>query len=246
MSDLPIHPRPARSGRIAIAAAALLAVLGLSTQLPFAAYAHGLSEWFSAHGVLGLGAFFGIYVVWSLILPKSPLVILAGYVYGIQYGFALTYLAATATIIIGFLIARQWGRHHAQTWIANRPWLRACDHALGVHGGKVVTLLRLSPMIPFHLQNYLYGLSKLPLRTCVFASWLGMLPSMLIYLGIGAVAGSAGTFSADGRGMTLVIAGLLSTVVAAVIITRQARKYLRQCVLVEETALTERCDRDAA
>ena len=41
----------------------------------------------------------------------------------------------------------------------NKKFL-AIDKAIGENGFKVVTLLRLSPLLPFSLGNYLYGLTS--------------------------------------------------------------------------------------
>lgn len=41
----------------------------------------------------------------------------------------------------------------------NKKFL-AIDKAIGENGFRVVTLLRLSPLLPFSLGNYLYGLTS--------------------------------------------------------------------------------------
>ena len=43
-------------------------------------------------------------------------------------------------------------------------------------GWKVVGLLRLSPLVPYSLSNYLYGLTSVTFGPYVLASWAGMLP----------------------------------------------------------------------
>ena len=57
-----------------------------------------------------------------------------------------------------------------------RPWFQAIDNAIGEDGFRVVALLRLSPLLPFALSNYLYGLTSVKPRPYILASWLGMLP----------------------------------------------------------------------
>jgi uncharacterized membrane protein YdjX (TVP38/TMEM64 family) len=52
----------------------------------------------------------------------------------------------------------------------------AVDAAIGRDSFRVVTLLRLSPLLPLAASNYLYGLTSVPLVPYVLGSWLGMLP----------------------------------------------------------------------
>ena len=51
----------------------------------------------------------------------------------------------------------------------------------------MVTLLRLSPLLPLALSNYLYGLTSVDLPSYVAGSWLGMLPGTIAYVTAGAV-----------------------------------------------------------
>ena len=46
----------------------------------------------------------------------------------------------------------------------------------------MVTLLRLSPLLPLALSNYLYGLTSVDLGSYVLGSWLGMLPGTIAYV----------------------------------------------------------------
>ena len=41
---------------------------------------------------------------------------------------------------------------------------------------QMVLLLRLSPLVPFGLLNYMLGLTGIPALSFILCSWLGMLP----------------------------------------------------------------------
>ena len=62
---------------------------------------------------------------------------------------------------------------------------KVIDKAIGKQGFKVVTLLRLSPLLPLALSNYFYGLTSVDLPSYVTASWLGMLPGTIAYVTAG-------------------------------------------------------------
>lgn len=59
-----------------------------------------------------------------------------------------------------FLIARYLARERILKLVEGNKKFLAIDKAIGENGFKVVTLLRLSPLLPFSLGNYLYGLTS--------------------------------------------------------------------------------------
>ena len=61
---------------------------------------------------------------------------------------------------IAFLIARYFARERILKLVEGNKKFLAIDKAIGENGFKVVTLLRLSPLLPFSLGNYLYGLTS--------------------------------------------------------------------------------------
>ena len=71
--------------------------------------------------------------------------------------------------------------------IANKnAKFKAIDKAIGRNSLKIVTLLRLSPLLPLALSNYLYGLTSVDLGSYVLGSWAGMLPGTIAYVAAGA------------------------------------------------------------
>ena len=105
------------------------------------------------------------------------------------------------------------------------PRFEAIDRAVREGGWKIVALLRLSPAVPFTLQNYLYGLTGIRFWPYLLTSWLAMLPGTFLYIYLGHL-GRAGVEAASGeRSRTpaewaMMIVGLLATVAATVYITR--------------------------
>ena len=52
-----------------------------------------------------------------------------------------------------------------------------------------MALLRLSPVVPFNVLNYAFGVTRVSLRDYVLASWIGMMPGTLMYVYLGSIAG---------------------------------------------------------
>lgn len=61
---------------------------------------------------------------------------------------------------VAFLIARYFARDRILKLVEGNEKFLAIDKAIGENGFRVVTLLRLSPLLPFSLGNYLYGLTS--------------------------------------------------------------------------------------
>lgn len=113
------------------------------------------------------------------------------------------------------------------------PKFAAIDRAIGKDGFRVVTLLRLSPLLPLAVGNYLYGLTSVELGPYVLGSWLGMLPGTFAYVAAGSyskallVKGDAGAGLA-GVPLWQVALGVGATVTAIWYIGRLARNALAE------------------
>lgn len=124
-------------------------------------------------------------------------------------------------------------------WVARKlaanSKFKAIDAAVGREGWKIVALTRLSPVFPFNLLNYAYGLTRVRLRDYVIASWAGMLPGAVMYVYIGSLAGSLSSIGIanvqrPAARWILDATGFAATVTVALYTARIARKALAQSV----------------
>ena len=190
-----------------------------------------------ADRVAGLGAagallFAAGYVIATIaFVPGSILTLAAGAIFGLVRGVAVVFAGATAGATLAFLIARYAARSAVERGLADHPRFRAIDRAVAVRGRYIVFLLRLSPLVPFNLLNYVLGLTQVRLADYVVAS-VGMLPGTILYVYYGKVAGdvamlAGGADVSRGAGYYVLLAvGLLATVTATTIVTRIARRAL--------------------
>ena len=142
-------------------------------------------------------------------------------------------LAATCAFLLGRTLARGW----VEARMEKQPLFKALDAAVAENAFKIVLLTRLSPLLPFVVLNYAYGLTKVKLRDFVLASWIGMLPGTLLYIYIGSTLHSAAMLAAGGKtpdtgiaGRVLWWVGLAATVLVTALVTWQARRALRQAL----------------
>lgn len=183
-------------------------------------------------GWIGPVVFIAVYVIATvLFLPGSALTLGAGALFGVVRGSILVSVASTLGATAAFLV----GRYIARDWVARKiqgnAKFDAIDVAVGREGWKIVGLTRLSPIFPFNLLNYAYGLTKVRLRDYVLASWIGMMPGTVMYVYIGSLArlgAEAGEAPAAQTVMRLV--GLVATVAVTLYITRLAKRALNERV----------------
>lgn len=196
--------------------------------LPLGQWLKDFQAWIEGLGPLG-GVLFGLaYVVGALLfVPGAVLTIGAGYLFGLGWGVVVVSLASTAAAALAFLIARHLARERVETLARKNPKFAALDRAIGKNDWKVIFLLRLSPLIPFSISNYLYGLTSVRFAPYVLASWIGMLPGTFLYVYLGAAGKSLGEkHEKSPWEWALLGAGLLATIAVTVILTRVAKKEL--------------------
>jgi uncharacterized membrane protein YdjX (TVP38/TMEM64 family) len=233
-------PNPSRRPRwlgaalLLLAGAALLLVgrRGSALVPSFAAWVQGL-------GPAGVVAFILGYAVATVaFVPGSLLTLAAGALFGLVGGTAVAFVAATLGASAAFLVSRYLARHAVERRLAGNDRVAAIDRAVAAQGRRIVLLLRLSPLVPFNLLNYALGLTRVRFADYLVAS-VGMLPGTLLYVYYGKVIGEVALLAGGGPApkgpgyYTLLGIGLLATVAVTVLVTRIARRALREATDVE-------------
>ena len=160
-----------------------------------------------------------------LFLPGSILTLGAGALFGVVKGSILVSISATLGATAAFLV----GRYLARDWVAKKiegnSKFSAIDQAVAREGWKIVGLVRLSPVFPFSLLNYAFGLTRVSLRDYMLASWIGMMPGTVMYVYIGSLA-HAGAQQTTPLQWALRGLGLVATIAVTLVLTRIAKKAL--------------------
>jgi uncharacterized membrane protein YdjX (TVP38/TMEM64 family) len=192
--------------------------------------------WVAGLGAIGPLAFIGLYIAATVaFVPGSVLTLGAGFVFGWLAGSAYVFVGATLGATAAFLVGRYIARGWVERKIANNPKFDAIDNAVGQEGFKIVLLTRLSPIFPFNLLNYMFGITKVPLKDYVLGS-VGMIPGTLMYVYFGSLAGNLATLGSTNQPSdarlqwSLRIVGLIATVWVTLYITRVARKALNDSI----------------
>jgi uncharacterized membrane protein YdjX (TVP38/TMEM64 family) len=203
--------------------------------LPAQQWLQSFNHWVSRMGVIGIFIFIGVYAIATVLLaPGAILTIGAGFAFGLWKGFLAVSAGSTLGAALAFLVARFIARDRIEATAKQNEKFQRIDSAIGKQGAKLIFLLRLSPVIPFNLSNYFYGLTAVRFWPYVLASWVGMMPATFLYVYIG-TAGKAAVSAAAGREVMkhgwqywmLLSVGLAATVIVTIWVTRIGRDALK-------------------
>jgi pyruvate/2-oxoglutarate dehydrogenase complex dihydrolipoamide dehydrogenase (E3) component/uncharacterized membrane protein YdjX (TVP38/TMEM64 family) len=233
-----------RGKAIVLAGIVVLAAIGFLF-LPVRAWFIDVEEYVKRLGAIGPAAVaFGYVLCTVLLIPGSAITIGSGALFGVKTGFLVVLFSANLGALASFLLARTFLREKVARWADANPKFRSLDRAIGQQGFKMVLLTRLSPVFPFVLLNYFLGLTTVRTGPYVLANLLGMLPATFLFVYIGAAARDAVAgpmeASVDFYQQVLKYVGLLATVAVVVIVTRIARKAMRDA---EQTPEGSKADR---
>ena len=221
-------------GRIVALTLIIIALFLAMRFLPVQQRLMNFNDWVSQMGVAGIFIFVVVYAVATVLLaPGSILTIGAGFAFGLWKGFLAVSAGATIGASLAFLIARFIARDKIEAIARRNEKFRKIDNAIAREGTKLIFLLRLSPVMPFNLSNYFYGLTGVRFWPYVVASWIGMMPGTFLYVYIGAASKAAVAAAAGGEAVkhswqywTFLSVGFFATIIVTIWITKIARDAL--------------------
>lgn len=240
--------------RLAILVAIVGGIVLASMTLPiqesltrFLAWVDGLGAW----GPLLVAAAYIPATV--LFVPGSLLTLGAGALFGVVVGTIVVSLGSTLGSTAAFVVGRFFARDWVAATVAGNAKFAALDAAVGEQGFKIVLLTRLSPVFPYNMLGYMYGITNVKLLHYVVASWIGMLPGTVLYVYLGALAGTvakaaAGDAPEGGEAeilrWILYGIGFVATLAVTIVITRVAAKAMREAAPDVAEARAEAGDSD--
>jgi uncharacterized membrane protein YdjX (TVP38/TMEM64 family) len=215
--------------------AAVVVILATSVyHLPLTNWITDLLVWGQQHPVAG-PLLYVIFVVIAtvLFLPGSVAMMIGGFLFGLIPGLLLAALA----IPVGAQSAFEFGRWVARPWvqkkIVDNHRMHAIEAALSERAFVIVVLTRLSLIIPFNLLNYAYGASSVKPSIHLFATALGMLPAVALYVYLGTLARDLGQILSGAAAPAelsywIIGAGIVAIVLATWVIHRTATRALEK------------------
>ena len=155
---------------------------------------HALLAWVDDQGLIGPLLFIIVMaLVVVLMIPGVMLTTGAGFVFGVIEGTIAVVLGTTLGATIAFLLARYGFSNRAAGVIRRHGRLKAISDHFATEGWKIVLVTRLVPFFPFKLSNYVFGLTKMPLRGFVLGTLIGEVPLSAHNVYLGSIAADLAT-----------------------------------------------------
>jgi uncharacterized membrane protein YdjX (TVP38/TMEM64 family) len=193
--------------------------------------------WVESLGPVGAIAFILLYIIATVaFLPGSILTLGGGAVFGLIWGSLYVFIGANLGATAAFLAGRYLARNWVVKKIEGNSKFIAIDRAVGKEGLKIVLLTRLSPVFPFFLLNYAYGVTGVSLKDYVIGS-LGMIPGTVLYVYLGSLAGNLANLGTSTQPTnpalhwSIRILGLMATIAVTFYTSKIARAALEADVL---------------
>lgn len=210
-------------------------MITLFYQLPIQKWLVATLLWIRNLGGWGVFIFIALYnVATVLFIPGSLLTLGGGALYGVVWGSVYVFIAATFGAITAFLIGRYISRQWITERISSKIQFRAIQAAVTQSGFRIVFLTRLSPLFPFNLLNYAFGITTVSIRDYILGS-VGMLPGTILYVYFGSLIGDVTMLNPVNLGANqefnniqwwFKLLGLGLTIIITIYITKLARRAL--------------------
>ncbi len=164
----------------------IIGLFAFNAFFPFRDYLQAAMDWSQRQGSWAAILYFLLFVACVVFfIPVAPLIMLAGTLYGFWLGYALVASSGVAAVVVTYALGKKLWRKKVEQLRADNPRFESIFEAISRHGNFLVFLIRLNPLLPYSLLNYLFTIPKLEFRKYVLSSFLGMSPDILFYLYIG-------------------------------------------------------------
>ena len=181
----------------------------------------------SGWGIVTFVFFYIISVL--LILPASWLSLLAGFLYGPYFGSIVVFLSAFIGASISFFLAKEYFVKKIETIISRFPKIKLLEKIINKGGLKLIILTRLSPLFPFSILNYFYGLNKVSYKDFSIGL-LFIIPGTYLYCALGSLSNNLDeikNLKLNGNTTTTIIS-IVSTFLIVYFLTKYSNEVIKE------------------
>jgi uncharacterized membrane protein YdjX (TVP38/TMEM64 family) len=146
-----------------------------------------IGQYLKDFGIWAPLVFVLIYILGTTFIPATPFMLIAGILFGFEYGLIYILVGGALSSIMVFIASRKLGKDWVEKILEHRYFVHLNGYNKRLETGAVwdIMLLRITPIMPFSALSILLGVSKVKTRDYVIGTIVGFLPSAIItvYLG---------------------------------------------------------------
>ncbi len=148
-----------------------------------------IKEYLKHFGIWAPIIFILLYMIGTIFIPSTPLMALAGILFGFKYGIAYTMIGGILSSLLVFFVSRKLGQEKIENILENKhlKYLRKYNKRLGTGAIGDLIILRILPIMPFNILNILMGVSKIKTQDYLIGTILGLIPSKIITVYFGSI-----------------------------------------------------------
>ncbi|MEO0886940.1 MAG: TVP38/TMEM64 family protein [Cyanobacteria bacterium J06648_10] len=151
-----------------------------------------LTDYFRNAGTGSIFLFIAAHMVANAIgVPGTILVVVGGAVYGLWWGTLWSVIGATLGAIAAFFLAR----YLLHDWFKRRFYehsvLKRLNKTLCADSLRCVLTVRFSPISPFNVVNFAFGLTPVSATAYALGTLIGIIPGTLAYTSLGVTGAEA-------------------------------------------------------
>tara|TARA_B100000886_G_scaffold13508_1_gene8773 strand:+ start:411 stop:1007 length:597 start_codon:yes stop_codon:yes gene_type:complete len=176
---------------------------------------------------IGVFSFICIYIlIILLILPASWLSLLSGFLYGSFLGSIIVFISASIGASLAFFVSKSFFAKKLKNLFNRYPKLSVMEKVVEKGGLKLIFLARLSPIFPFSILNYFFGLNNVKFSDFSLGL-LGIIPGTFLYCSIGSLAKSLQELKnvQSPNSLFMTVIGIISTFLVVYFLAKYSKEY---------------------
>jgi len=199
-----------------------------------------------AYGTITLTVVYAISIIFCF--PGTPFNLAAGFLFDVWLGTAVTVVGCDLGATFAFLIGRTLGKDWAQEQVSKNKKFSLINMAVEKNAWLIIFLIRLSPVLPFGLCNYLFGVTKVKFSSYWTATTAGLIPCTVAYTYLGSLMRNlTDIYSEDGgdsSATTLIVVAIVVTVLGITVITFVTKRTLDKTIKQQQELELEKVSDD--
>jgi len=165
-------------------------------------------------------AYAAIYIICAPIPFLAPVFsAVGGLLFGAVRGTLYILVVATLSALVPFSLSRRLGQEWVEGKLKGKKLEDIYQRSEGNRGFVFILLMRLVPVLPWEVQNYVAGLTKVSVPTFVMGTMLGIIPGSFSL----AFLGSAASDPMSWQFYTAIVLKVITALVPVVVVYLQNR-----------------------